>query len=236
MTFRRFAIYYTPRPGPLAHFGAAWLGRDLATGRPPPRPEVPGLTQDPRDLTTQPRRYGFHATLKPPFALAPGTSQAALQQACKALASTLPPVVIEALTLTRMGRFLALTATGDDGPLRDLAARVTRDLDPHRAAPEPAELARRRQARLSPRQEALLTRWGYPYVMEEFRFHLTLTGRLPRSEIDGVAGALQKALAPLLDRPVTIDDLTLVGEDHQGDFHSIARYALGPGPEHARPR
>ena len=37
---------------------------------------------------------------------------------------------------------------------------------------------------LTDRQEALLTQWGYPYVMEEFRFHITLTGALDPAHLD----------------------------------------------------
>ena len=41
-------------------------------------------------------------------------------------------------------------------------------------------MARRLRSPLSPQQRELLVRYGYPYVHEEFRFHMTLTGRVPR--------------------------------------------------------
>ena len=49
---------------------------------------------------------------------------------------------------------------------------------PFARPPGAAELERRRKAGLSAAQEKMLLRWGYPYVLDEFRFHLTLTGRL----------------------------------------------------------
>lgn len=225
--FSRYAIFFTPAPGALASFGASWLGWDLASGRPVPHPSVAGLPQEIRALTAAPRRYGFHATLKPPFVLAPGQSEALLQDACAELASGLPVVPIDDLAVTPLGRFLALTANGEQTALRDLAARVVRELDSFRAPATASELARRRQARLTGPQEALLLRWGYPFVMQAFRFHLTLTGRLPRAEIPAVQAALCGAMAPCLSAPATLDALTLAGEDGDGHFHAIARFALG---------
>ena len=93
-------------------------------------------------------------------------------------------------------------------------------------ARDAAELARRRQARLSPAQEANLKRWGYPYVMDEFHFHITLTGPLPEPEHAPVEAALHRALAGKLPAPFEIPDLALMGEDAEGRFHLIHRYRL----------
>ncbi len=77
MTWQRLAIYYAPPAGSaLWDFGSAWLGLDAEAGEVPPRPDVPGLPDDPLALTVSPRRYGFHGTLKPPMFLAEGTSRA----------------------------------------------------------------------------------------------------------------------------------------------------------------
>lgn len=74
MSFARFAIYYVPSKGHLADFGASWLGWDIVEARDVPQPDVPGL----RDITMKPRKYGFHGTLKPPFRLKEGQTQASL--------------------------------------------------------------------------------------------------------------------------------------------------------------
>ena len=130
------------------------------------------------------------------------------------------------LALTRLGGFLALTPDGDQAPLADLAARIVRDLDSFRAPPSEAELARRRKPNLSARQQELLTLWGYPYVMEAFRFHITLTGRLPKAQALQTLAVLTPHLAPLLPAPFTITDLTLAGEDDAGLFHALQRFPL----------
>lgn len=228
--FARYAVYWTPGPGALADFGAAWLGWDPQQGRAVPHPDLPGLPGPVAELTEEPRRYGLHATLKPPFRLAPGRTAAGLDRAVAALAARLAPArVPEGLALGSLGGFLALLPAGDGAALDALAAEAVAALDAFRAEPEPAELARRRALPLTPRQEALLARWGYPYVMEDFRFHVTLTGRLAPLAAERTAAALAPVLAPLLPRPFVLDALSLLGEDAGGRFHLIARHATGGG-------
>lgn len=226
MHFRRYGIYYTPHPGALADFGARWLGWDVASGQPAPHPDIPGLPAPLPDITAMPRKYGLHGTIKPPFHLAEGTTAAALADALHILCTSLAPVTLDGLHLARLGRFLALKIDGDQTPLANLAASVVQQLDPFRAPPSDAELARRRRARLNTRQEALLAQWGYPYVLDEFRFHITLTGPLAPEQAVDVETALAPHITPLLPRPFTVRDLTLVGEDMSGMFHEIHRYAL----------
>lgn len=222
--YTRFAVYYAPAPGPFAAFCASWLGWDAARGAPCPHPDIPGLPAPVSEITQTPRKYGFHGTLKPPFRLT-GT-RAALEQDVAALAARLSPAEMPGLALTRLGAFLALTPTGDTDPLSHLAAETVRALDHHRAAPTEAELARRRSARLSPSQEDNLDRWGYPYVMQDFRFHLTLTGRLPQEQAEQTQTALAPVLAPLLPEPFRVDALCLFAEASDGRFHLLHRYAL----------
>lgn len=222
--FTRFAVYYAPEPGALADFAAGWLGWDPVAGAACPHPEIPGLPRTLDEITATPRKYGFHGTLKPPFRLT--GSRAALEADLAALAGRLAPVTLPGLALHRIGGFLALTPEGDLAPLEALAAEVVRGLDSHRAPAPEAELARRRQAGLSPRQEGYLRDWGYPYVMEEFRFHLTLSGKLPVDEAETIATVLAPVLAPILPQPFVLRELCLFGEDPAGLFHLLHRYAL----------
>lgn len=224
--YARYAIYYAPPPGPLAELGAHWLGWNAETGAEAAHPEVVGLPRPLADLTATPRRYGFHGTVKAPFRLAPGTSAAALHAAAGALCARLAPVTLDGLGLHRVGGFLALTPEGDAAPLAALAAEVMARLDTFRAPASEAEVARRRPDRLTPRQRDYLDRWGYPYVLEEFGFHLTLTGDLPPDEAATVEALLAPRLAPLLPRPFRLDQLCLFGEAGDGRFRLLHRYTL----------
>lgn len=224
--FSRYAIYYAPRAGAFADATAAWLGWDAATGRPVPHPDMAGLPAPVADLTRAPRKYGFHGTIKAPFRLAAGVTEAALQAELATLAARLAPARSDGLRLENLKGFLALLPDGDDTEILSLGAEVVTTLDPLRADLTAAEIARRKPDRLTPRQRHLLDQWGYPYVMEEFRFHLTLTDDLPEAQAAAVAAVLSSWLAPVLPRPFVIEDLCLFGEDAQGRFHLIARHAL----------
>ena len=214
-----------PPDGPLMEFGAAWLGWDGVKGCETRQFDVPGL----HDITMTPRKYGFHGTLKPPFRLAEGRTGDALEKAVSETAAALAPATCDGLELNVLGGFLALTPRDDRGSERVALQRVAetcvRSLDGFRALPNEEELARRRKARLSPRQEALLTQWGYPYVMEEFRFHMTLSGPLCKDAIPIWSKAVLHHL-PDLPAPFVMDQIALCGEREDGRFELVHRYRL----------
>jgi putative phosphonate metabolism protein len=197
----RLALYWAPElDDPLHRLGSAWLGRDAESGAALPQPTLPGL--DIAELTADPRGYGLHATLKPPFRLA--VSWAEAMAAAAALAARLAPFDLPPLAVRDLHGFLALRETAPCPMLQALADACVEALDPCRAPLPESELARRRKAGLSPRQEALLERWGYPYVFEEWRFHVTLTRRLTPAEKSVVLPAVTDFLgdAPALPRRV----------------------------------
>jgi putative phosphonate metabolism protein len=223
--FKRYAIYYTPRPGGFADRAAAWLGWDTEQGA-VDHPRLAGVPQPLADLTATPRRYGFHGTIKPPFALAEGTDATALDQAVAALAGRLMPVHMPGLQMQQIGGFLALTPSGDPSGLMALAATVVESLDALRAPLTAADRARRKPDDLTARQRDLLDQWGYPYVMDEFRFHLTLTNDLAPDLAEAVLPVAQDWFGPVLPQPFRVEDLCLCAEAPDGRFHLIHRYAL----------
>jgi hypothetical protein len=218
MTFTRFGIYYTPPEGAFRDAGAIWLGWDLSNGIAVGNPD--------HAITARPRKYGFHATLKPPFRLTDGYEQKDLEEAVIRLCGDLEPVSIEELVVSRLGSFLALTPTGDVSPLKNLAARIVTDLDAFRAAAGKEELAKRRNARLTPSQRSNLEQWGYAHVMQDFRFHMTLSGPLSIEQLALVEAQARSHFATVTPRPLRIDALSLVGEVDGGAFKEVARFAL----------
>lgn len=219
MEFTRYAVYLTPDSKDFATAGANWLGWDLATGTPVGTPDD--------TVTKRPRKYGFHGTMKPPFRLADDMSAAGLLDVFCALCSDAQPIVLQGLMLARIGGFLALVPTGDFTELADLAGRTVSELDQFRAPASDAELARRRTSRLTPEQDGNLLKWGYPYVFDTFRFHMTLTGPLKRDHVDGVMTKASDHFARVLPSPFVIRSLTLVGERPDSMFQEIKRGMLG---------
>jgi hypothetical protein len=215
--YQRYAIYWAGQ-GAFATRAAEWLGWDNALGLAVAQPE--GVA----DWTAEPRKYGFHGTVKAPFRLAEGWDQPRLAQAFAAVCARLAPVTLDGLQIARLGSFLAMIPSGDTSALVAMAAQVVRDLDPARAALNADELARRRPQTLTPRKRALLDLWGYPHVMEEFRFHLTLSGSFPPKVLDQIEPRAAAHFGPL-PAPFTLGDLCLFGEK-DGRFHLIARHGL----------
>jgi hypothetical protein len=150
-----------------------------------------------------------------------------LQRAVEAFAAGLPPVSGPRLRLARISRFWALTPCAPCPPLDRLANTCVRALDRFRAPPPAAELARRRAAGLTWRQEVLLQHWGYPYVMDEFRFHMTLTMQLDDDEGARVGHMLGPLVEPLCGAPLAVAAVSLVRqEDRKSSFRLVGRYPL----------
>lgn len=225
----RHAIYWAPPGGsPLARLGEAWLGRSAEGSPVAARPDAAGFTAaDLEAITAEPRRYGLHATLKPPFGLADGRSAEALAGALADFARRQTPVDAPPLRLKRIGRFLALVPRGPAPALEALAAGCVAQFDGFRALPGKDEIARRQRAGLTAAQRQNLARWGYPYVMAEFRFHVTLTGPIDVATAARLEPHLTALFAPAMATPLRIGELALFREPSPGaPFQLIQRVAL----------
>lgn len=225
-TYERYAIYWAPERGSrLAAFGAGLLGWDVETSSDAPRLRIDGLPAPVEELTAAPRRYGFHGTLKPPFRLAEGRKRTGLERATATLASDLTAFDAPPLELHDRFGFPALSPDAPCAELDALAARCVTELDTFRAPPSETELARRRAAGLSDRQEAHLLRWGYPYVLDEFRFHLTLAGMLLPEIAKGFATAINPHLTGVVGAPWRVREICLFGDPGGGEpFHLLRRF------------
>lgn len=214
----RYAIYFSPPAAdPLTRAAAVWLGRDAFTGEQYPRRAEHGLSAEELDaLTADPRRYGFHATLKAPFRLADGTTEAELLTALADFAGKTAPFDIPSVVVAQHGRFFALVPDAPHPPLQDFANAVVETFEPFRAALSGADLERRKPERLSPRQRENLMQWGYPYVFDDFRFHMTLTMPISEAEAPTMANLLAERFGDFIARPLRIDGLTLAVEPEPG--------------------
>ncbi|MBS7544596.1 DUF1045 domain-containing protein [Ancylobacter oerskovii] len=232
----RYAIYFAPpATSPLWRFGSSVIGYDAETGRELPQPRLSRFAPDRwREITSEPRRYGFHGTLKAPFRLAPGKDEAGLRAVCARFAADRASFACAGVTLAAIGRFFALKTVSTCAALNRLAAGAVAAFDDFRAPMSEAERERRLRAPLSERQKDYLARWGYPYVLDDFRFHMTLTGPLD----DADRGAAGEELAELFlqsgaDGPLIVGGIALYRQDAQPDggtggrFRLIERFAFG---------
>lgn len=207
----RFALYWAPEVAdPLHALGSAWLGRDAETGATLRQPAVPGL--DLFEATRDPRGYGLHGTLKPPFRLAPGSTYAALRAASSALAARTRPFPLPPLRAQDYDGFLALRESAPAPDLYAFADDCVRAADAHRAPPSEAEVARRRPESLTERGREHLRRWGYPYVFEDFAFHVTLSRRLSAEEMRAALPAAEAHLGAAAGVARTVRELCLFSQ------------------------
>jgi putative phosphonate metabolism protein len=232
----RYALYYSPLADhPLVAAAETWLGRSLF-GRDLPDVAIGGLTLQARaPWIASPSRYGFHATLKAPFRLAESRDEAALIAALDAFAAGTAPISAACLELENLRGFLALTFAQPTPELDALAADIVRHFDGFRASLSDAERARRRPEQLEDTLRRNLDTWGYPYVMEAFRFHMTLTERLDAADARRAEEALRAHFGDLLETPVAVDRIVLCREPAPGaPFTSIhAAPLLGAATETA---
>ena len=224
----RYGIYYVPASDtPLAEFGSAILGYDLERATERERLNVPGLAEGQlARLTSRARRYGFHATLKAPFALLADRSRIDVLKLAADIADRCHAVEISGLEVAMLGNFVALTPQRACPELNALAAAFVEGLDLLRAAGVRDE-AKWPPAKLSSRQNELLDAWGYPYVFDQYRFHMTLTDPLPAQLAGAVRDALRRAAAGVVGKPLIIDAVVVVEEaEPTALFRSIARLRL----------
>lgn len=226
----RFALYAAPPADDDLHdFAARWLGWDPETGETLPPAPAAGLTAARiAELTADPRQYGLHGTLKPPFFLAEDTDEGQLIMALEKFAAARKPIRVP-LKMAALGSFLALRPEGATTELDALAADCVRDFDRFRKPASEQELARRRAAGLSARQEQYLLQWGYPYVLDEFRMHFTLTGRIKdEAERKAVLDHLTAETAAFIRKPFEISELCLFVQAEPGaNFRIAGRYGFG---------
>lgn len=229
MSGARYAIYAAPRPDEaLWHFGCSLLGYDATMQSDVPLVELSGFAPALwRHLTEEPRRYGFHATLKAPFYLAEGRDEGELQQAVEGFCErhqALPPF---ALIISRLGPFFALIPKAENHALQGLAGDVVEVLDAFRAPLSFEDMARRKPEQLPERERAYLARWGYPYVFDAFRFHMTLTGRVPIERREAVEASLKAAYAALPPEPFFLADLVVFKQStRESPFFVLSRHAF----------
>jgi putative phosphonate metabolism protein len=222
----RYAIYYAPSPGSgLDRFGAELLGYDAYSGEDLAFPDhVLQSVPDWRDLTGDPRKYGFHATLKAPMSLASGKTEAELFSACEKFAAMPRALPVIRPVVGSIEGFVAVIPAEPSTELIRLAADCVIEFDSFRAPLTEKDRARRNPSRLTARQREHLDRWGYPYVMDDFRFHMTLTGRLGAERRDGVQTMLARRFARLGLNGLPIDRIAVFRQPDAGSQFRIVNY------------
>jgi hypothetical protein len=123
--------------------------------------------------------------------------------------------------------FIAVVPAEPSTELERLAADCTSEFDSFRAPLTPEDRKRRDPSALTERQCGHLDRWGYPYVMEDFRFHMTLTGRLDAVRREPVLRMLRNSFSAIGIKTLAIDRIALFRQDDADSrFHVVSHWKL----------
>jgi len=227
----RYAIYFAlPTDHPVYRLATLWLGYDVCTGRHIEDFEKTVYHRDLDDLanfSTNPKKYGFHATLKAPFRLQSGKNIEELETALEAFSKNFSAFKCKPLKIKKIDKFLALMPVKSCKKLNALASECVTTFEDFRAPNTEVERARRHPENLTPNQIELLDKWGYPYVMDEFRFHMTLSNRLKKEDVKVVRKCLKQLFRSFLGKSFHVDQICLF---HQSSYHEpfklVKRYPL----------
>lgn len=213
----RYALYFSPPAhSELAAFGEFCLGRTAFTGRESTATSTYKDQKLWRTLTSKPAHYGFHATLKAPFELSRESNMEQLIDTARTFASKETSVPLSGLAPRQLSHFLALTVQEQPDTLISLAQRCVEAFDSFRQPLSDADIQHRLKQPLNDRQKILLERFGYPYVAEQFRFHMTLSGEMSVQDNDFVEWA-KEAYQRIVTSTPELDRIALF---MQADRHS----------------
>jgi putative phosphonate metabolism protein len=214
----RYAIYFTPpADDPLTRLAAEWLGRDPFNNEALEQPAIQGFSADAfKALTSDARRYGFHATMKAPFSLADGRTEVELIAALEDFSAGTSAFTLPELVLGQIGRFFALVPGDWNAELQMLADDCVSRFDSFRKPLSESDFARRKPDQLTPEQRENLVNWGYPYVFGDFRFHMTLTAQVEPADQPAMRAAIESFFGDYVAAPRRIGHLALFVEPERG--------------------
>lgn len=209
----RYAIYFVPAAqSQLYRYGSSILGYDCYSGAAVDFPDdAESAAVNWNELAKEPRRYGFHATLKPPFHLLPSHTEAQLINAVQNFARLGHAIHTFIPAVRLIDGFFAVVPQKSVAAIDALAGSCTTIFDAYRAPITPQERARRIALKLNQSQIQNLDRWGYPYVLSDFQFHMTLTGKIAVGRRKAILAALQKDFRRIrVEHAIAVDRLALV--------------------------
>ncbi len=223
--YKRYAIYYAPIENPeLDLFGKCWLGWDPYKGEETTKSDLSKLPSFKKfsGLVLTPKQYGFHGTIKAPFRLKNKYTYSDLENKVREISKQIQSFHLDKLVIKKLGNFIALTPS-KNLKVNDVSNKFVEGLDFLRDDLSEDEIKKRHPHKLSFNQKKMLFKWGYPYVFNEFKFHLTLTGKLRIEEIDNVYKYLQTILKSVNLRKIHFKSICIFGQKTDEKFYFIKK-------------
>ncbi len=224
--YKRYAIYYVPSENSeLDLFGKCWLGWDPYKGEETTKSDLSKLPSFKKfsSLVLTPKQYGFHGTIKAPFKLKNEYTYNDLENKVREISKQIHSFYFDQLIIEKLGNFIGLIPT-NNLKVNAVSNKFVEELDYLRDELSESEIKKRKPHKLTSNQKQMLFKWGYPYVFDEFKFHLTLTSKLNVVEIDDVFRSLQNILKQVNLNKISFNNICIFGQKSDEKFYFVQRF------------
>jgi len=233
--YKRVAIYFLPKKNSsLENFGKNLLGRDIN------KKKKISLTRrqkyfinrgftyfdELKDYCEQPAKYGFHATLKAPFRLKRNVKTKNFYDVISHIAAQHSRFKIKGLKIVYSKKFTFITSRKPNKLLINLENDLVKHLDTFRAELNKTEIKKRIPDSLTFKQNKYLKEWGYPFVFDQFKFHMTLMNQNNNKLSNKQKLELEKLIYKISNNVIEFNEISLLGENKNGHFEEIKRFKL----------
>jgi len=233
--YKRVAIYFLPKKNSsLENFGKNLLGRDIN------KKKKISLTRrqkyfinrgftyfdELKDYCEQPAKYGFHATLKAPFRLKRNVKTKNFYDVISHIAAQHSRFKIKGLKIAYSKKFTFITSRKPNKLLINLENDLVKHLDTFRAELNKTEIKKRIPDSLTFKQNKYLKEWGYPFVFDQFKFHMTLMNQNNNKLSNKQKLELEKLIYKISNNVIEFNEISLLGENKNGHFEEIKRFKL----------
>ena len=233
--YKRVAIYFLPKKNSsLENFGKNLLGRDIN------KKKKISLTRrqkyfinrgftyfdELKDYCEEPAKYGFHATLKAPFRLKRNVKTKNFYDVISHIAAQHSRFKIKGLKIVYSKKFTFITSRKPNKLLINLENDLVKHLDTFRAELNKTEIKKRIPDSLTFKQNKYLKEWGYPFVFDQFKFHMTLMNQNNNKLSNKQKLELEKLIYKISNNVIEFNEISLLGENKNGHFEEIKRFKL----------
>ena len=233
--YSRYAIYYAPpKESSLEEFGRYWFGWDPLNAKLINNKQrinylngfgIKNLKNIDKNVLIA-KKYGFHGTLIPPFKLNKNYSTNTLFKKTEEIAKKLKKFKFYKFKLKKINNFYAFVQNKKNNNINKLSNRLVRELFKFRSPLTKKEIDRRNPSKLSKLQLNILYKWGYPYLMSEFNFHMTLASEVTGNKLYLELKKIERNKEIILNEINNFDKIYIFGENQKGMFENLENFSL----------
>ena len=233
--YSRYAIYYAPpKESSLEEFGRYWFGWDPLNAKLINNKQrinylngfgIKNLKNIDKNVLIA-KKYGFHGTLIPPFKLNKNYSTNLLFKKTEDIAKKFKKFKFYKFKLKKMNNFYAFVQNKKNNNINKLSNRLVRELFKFRSPLTKKEIDRRNPSKLSKLQLNILYKWGYPYLMSEFNFHMTLASEVTGNKLYLELKKIERNKEIILNEINNFDKIYIFGENQKGMFENLENFSL----------